>query len=85
MNILRRHSGAKFLFIEYAGKEVYLRNYLAYAAHFGIKNSSLVQVGQTPWIDHLYVKTALDLILDTVAKNGHTTGLDGFVTKSIFH
>lgn len=26
--------------------------------------------------DHLHSKTALDLVLDTTAKNGHTTGLD---------
>jgi len=77
MNILRRHNGAKIVLIEYAGNDVYLENYFKYAAYHGVMNHSLVAVGQTPWIDHLYAKTSIDLILDTIAKNGHTTGLDG--------
>jgi predicted O-linked N-acetylglucosamine transferase (SPINDLY family) len=42
---------------------------------------------QAPWLDHLYTKTALDFMLDTSSKNGHTTGLDavwaGVPTMSI--
>ena len=63
MNILRRHEGAKLLFMEYAGKDVYMQNYYAHAAYHGIRNTSIVQAAQTPWIDHLYVKTSVDLVL----------------------
>ena len=65
MNILRRHEGAKLLFMEYAGKDVYMQNYYAHAAYHGIRNTSIVQAAQTPWIDHLYVKTSVDLVLVT--------------------
>ena len=29
----------------------------------------------SPWVDHVYAKTALDLVLDTTVKNAHTTGI----------
>ena len=41
MNILRRHEGAKLLFMEYAGKDVYMQNYYAHAAYHGIRNTSI--------------------------------------------
>ena len=63
MNILRRHEGAKLLFMEYAGKDVYMQNYYTHAAYHGIRNTSIVQAAQTPWIDHLYVKTSVDIVL----------------------
>jgi predicted O-linked N-acetylglucosamine transferase (SPINDLY family) len=41
---------------------------------FGVDPSRLVLSPQAPWIDHLPTKTAIDMILDTPSKNGHTTG-----------
>jgi predicted O-linked N-acetylglucosamine transferase (SPINDLY family) len=47
-----------------------------YGPYYGI-HSSRVAIGQViPWVDHLYAKTAVDMALDTISKNGHTTGLD---------
>lgn len=45
--------------------------------YFGVKSDRLSLCPQSPWIDHLFAKTSLDMILDTPVKNGHTTGLDG--------
>ena len=39
-----------------------------------MSSDRLAFANQNPWIDHIYAKTALDLILDTITKNGHTTG-----------
>jgi len=78
MNIMRRFSGSQMLFVDHKGASTATPHLREYAAHFGIDGSSrLVLAAQAPWIDHLYAKTAVDLILDTPCKNGHTTGLDG--------
>lgn len=77
MNILQRFAGSKMVVTEHAGKEVYVPHLQAHARSFGVGSDRLVSLPQTPWIDHLYAKTSVDLVLDTVSKNGHTTGLDG--------
>ncbi len=76
--------------IEYQGFEPAIKNLKSYSrsciitffiylidSYFGVDPSRLVMSPQAPWIDHLTTKTALDMILDTPSKNGHTTGLDG--------
>jgi len=37
----------------------------------------ILRMPHAPWLEHLYVKSAIDMVLDTPIKNGHTTGLDG--------
>lgn len=55
-----------------------LREILSFALHahrmFGVPTSRMVLTPQAPWIDHLLTKTAIDMVLDTPSKNGHTTG-----------
>lgn len=77
MNILRRFPGSKMVITEHAGSGTYMPHLHKDGESYGVAEGRLVSIAQTPWIDHLYVKTAFDLILDTTVKNGHTTGLDG--------
>eukprot|EP01041_Mallomonas_annulata_P007977 gene7977-16327_t len=42
----------------------------------GVSPDRIAMSAQAMWIDHIYTKTAIDLVLDTSNKNGHTTGLD---------
>lgn len=77
MNILQKFSDSKLLIMEYAGSQTYMPNLYQVASMYGIHKDRILLVGQSPWIDHLYTKTAIDMILDTRVKNGHTTGLDG--------
>eukprot|EP01038_Epipyxis_sp_PR26KG_P008707 gene8707-11766_t len=77
MNILRHYPGSQMLFMEYSGYETYMPHLKQLAKSHGISPDRLVLIKQSPWIDHLYIKTSIDIVLDTVKKNGHTTGLDG--------
>jgi predicted O-linked N-acetylglucosamine transferase (SPINDLY family) len=77
MNIMNRFAGSNMILVEYAGHEVYKSHLQKRAKIFGIQSHRLVHIPQHPWIDHLYAKTAIDLVLDTPSKNAHTTGLDG--------
>ena len=77
MNILQRFAGSKMVVTEHAGKQVYVPHLQKRARGFGVATDRLVSLPQAPWIDHLYAKTSIDLVLDTIVKNGHTTGLDG--------
>lgn len=77
MNLLRRCSGSKLLFIEFKGSEFSMPNLKNCSRYHGIDPQRLVLSPQKGWLDHLHAKTALDMVLDTAAKNGHTTGLDG--------
>ena len=77
MNLLRRCSGSRMIFMDYKGSEFSMPNIQNHSRYHGIEPQRLVLSPQKGWIDHLYAKTALDVVLDTVAKNGHTTGLDG--------
>ena len=77
MNIVTRFAGSKMIIMEYAGHEVYKDHLRKRAKAHGVHESRMLFLPQHPWIDHLYAKTAIDLILDTPSKNAHTTGLDG--------
>ena len=77
MNILRRFSGSKMVHLHHKGSDTALKHQRKIAQFFGVEPSKLTLAQQRAWIDHLKAKTSLDLILDTSAKNGHTTGLDG--------
>lgn len=77
MNILRRFSGAYFIFVQHKGSESSTANHEEVSTMHGIRSRRLVPMPQAAWIEHLYAKTSIDLVLDTVSKNGHTTGLDG--------
>lgn len=77
MNIMQRFPGSKFLIVEYAGHEVYRHHLAKEGKYYGIGEDRLINVPQAPWIDHLFSKTAIDLVFDTISKNAHTTGLDG--------
>lgn len=76
MNILRRFPEADMIFMDYAGSEFYMANLHASGSMYGITKNRLKIAFQNPWIDHLYAKTSLDLVLDTQVKTGHTTGQD---------
>jgi predicted O-linked N-acetylglucosamine transferase (SPINDLY family) len=77
MNILQRFPDAGMLFMDYAAHRFYMPELFTGARFRGVEPHRLFSVQQSPWIDHLFAKTSLDLVLDTVVKNGHTTGLDG--------
>ena len=77
-NILRRFPKSKLMTIEYAGYDIAIENLRTqFLPAHGIKKDRVVLAPQAPWVDHIYAKTAIDMILDTSSKNGHTTGLDG--------
>lgn len=76
MNLLSSLPGAKMLMMEYRGADYFLRNLHRVAHSFGVETDRYVMVPQKSYIDHLDCKTSVDLALDTVSKNGHTTGLD---------
>jgi predicted O-linked N-acetylglucosamine transferase (SPINDLY family) len=77
MNILHRCPGSKMIFLKYEEmKYGYPRLHDQYGPYHGISQKRLAIGNVVPWIDHLYVKTAVDMNLDTISKNGHTTGLD---------
>lgn len=77
MNLMRTFAGCKMVHVHHRGSGEALPHMKRTAVMHGIAAEDVVMAGQTPWIDHLYSKTAVDMILDTGAKNGHTTGLDG--------
>ena len=78
MNIIRSVGGSKFLFTKYQGWDAARPNLEAYAPYHGVQADRLAFTKQQPWIEHLYMKTSYDLLLDTITKGGHTTGLDGY-------
>jgi protein O-GlcNAc transferase len=77
MNILNRMPGSKMMLLAYEGSAEAIVNLRKYSPYYGNRADSLAYAKQQPWIYHLKSKTALDMILDTRLKNGHTTGLDG--------
>lgn len=42
---------------------------------YGVSPDRIALMPQTPWIDHIVAKTAIDMVLDTSIKTGHTTGI----------
>jgi hypothetical protein len=77
MNIINRMPGSKMVLLAYQGSMEAIQNLRSYSLYYGNQADSLAYAKQLPWIYHLKSKTALDMILDTKLKNGHTTGLDG--------
>ena len=77
MNVLRRFPRSKLVFMDYKGTDYAMPNIRNVSRAHGIAGDRLAKAAQQPWINHLYSKTAFDLLLDTTSKNGHTTGLDG--------
>ena len=77
MNILNRMPGSKMVLIAYSGSSEAIQNLRKYSPLFGNQAGRLAYAEKIPWVYHLQSKTALDMILDTRLKNGHTTGLDG--------
>jgi len=77
MNVLRSFGGSKLAFMEYSTSKYAMKNLRKFARSLGVSSNRIVNVAQENWIDHIFTKTAFDLLLDTSAKNGHTTSLDG--------
>lgn len=77
MNILSALGGSQLVIMDYKGSDTFFPNLRNSSAFYGIHPHRLLKSLQQGWIDHLTCKTTLDLLLDTTAKNGHTTGLDG--------
>lgn len=77
MNILRIFRGSKMTLTQHAGLNMAIPNLRQYCQINGISKDRLVMSDLAPWLDHLWQKTSIDIILDTSVKNGHTTGLDG--------
>jgi len=75
-NILRGMPNSKLIHVKFAGFEQSIVNLRKNAEYYGIPANRIVQIRQAPWLEHLYLKSAIDLVLDTSIKNGHTTGLD---------
>lgn len=76
LNIMRRFPASKLLMLKYIGHQYAIKNVRNFASAAGVRSSRLALCNQVQWIDHVYSKTALDLVLDTMVKNGHTTGID---------
>jgi predicted O-linked N-acetylglucosamine transferase (SPINDLY family) len=77
MNILQIFPSSKFLFIQYPGHKEYIPNLWANGKSYGIVSEKrFLSLNQIDWFSHLQYKTSVDVMFDTVVKNGHTTGLD---------
>lgn len=76
MNILSSYPDSKMFFVEHVGTtpaKIHIRNISMIR---GVDPDRLAFAKHRPWIHHIQSKTAIDLLLDTTSKNGHTTGLD---------
>jgi predicted O-linked N-acetylglucosamine transferase (SPINDLY family) len=76
LNILRLFPRSEFMMITFQGSEGSISRLRKIAKSVGINDVRLLESPLLPWIEHIYGKTAVDLALDSVLKNGHTTGLD---------
>lgn len=76
MNVLRRFPSSTFLMMDYEASHIAIESARNNSECFGIKSTRLAHAPQAAWFDHLLTKTGFDLLFDTTAKNGHTTGLD---------
>jgi protein O-GlcNAc transferase len=75
-NILRRVPGSTLALMQYKLHDVALPNLRKEAASRGVHPDRLRGREQEPWIEHVWAKSDVDLALDTLHKNGHTTSLD---------
>eukprot|EP00981_Chlorochromonas_danica_P005603 scaffold1160_cov174-Ochromonas_danica.AAC.3 len=75
MNIIRRapHSTLVMTSGKYSD---FLANRLKEIGFHGATNEQVVLLEGLPWDQHIMVKSGLDLYLDTLIKNGHTTTVD---------
>ena len=77
-NVLRRVEVANLVFFKYKGWEQAKGRAEAELMARGVDVARRVLwADQDPWIQHTWRKTAFDFSMDTLGKNGHTTGLDG--------
>lgn len=76
MNILRRAPTAYLVLSSSRGAPAAGVNRLNQVRAHGVSIDRVNFLKQLPWDAHLHVKTALDLFLDTVIKNGHSTTVD---------
>lgn len=75
MNILRRAPHSTL--VTTSGKySDFLANRLKEINFHGATNEQVVLLEGLPWDQHIMVKSGLDLYLDTLIKNGHTTTVD---------
>ena len=76
-NVLRSNPGSRLVFFEYKGHGQAFPRLLQEFAARGIPAHRIGSAPQQEWIAHTWRKGAFDLALDTLEKQGHTTGLDG--------
>ncbi|KAJ1413937.1 glycosyl transferase family 41-domain-containing protein, partial [Ochromonadaceae sp. CCMP2298] len=76
MGILRRVPGSKIVLMLQLRDRQAMQNLIREAQVCGIAGERLLFLSQTRWFEHLHVKSAIDLFLDTVIKSGHTTSVD---------
>lgn len=75
--MLRSNPGSRLVFFEYKGHGQAFPRLLQEFAARGIPAHRIGSAPQQEWIAHTWRKGAFDLALDTLEKQGHTTGLDG--------
>ncbi len=76
MNILSSYADSKMFFVEHVSSIVAKPHIRNMSAARGVDPDRIAFAKHHPWIHHIQSKTAIDLVLDTTCKNGHTTGLD---------
>lgn len=75
-NILRRVPASALVFASTPSNLNVMRNLVREAGMQGISEHRLMFLVRTVWNAHVHHKTAIDMYLDTVRKNGHTTTVD---------
>ena len=76
MNTLRSLPGSKLLILQHGDHEIARANLEKEAKAQGISSSRLIFSPYISWTEHVRSKTAVDIVLDTIIKNGHTSLLD---------
>eukprot|EP00606_Chrysophyceae_sp_TOSAG23-5_P000023 GSChrysophyteH2.ASY1.ANO1.447.1 assembled CDS len=76
-NILQRFPAAKMLHMNHVGSDAAMKHLRKELNYYGLNQDRFAMAEQAPWIEHLLMKSSIDLVLDSSVKNGHTTGLDG--------
>ncbi|OQR91626.1 UDP-N-acetylglucosamine-peptide N-acetylglucosaminyltransferase [Thraustotheca clavata] len=77
MHILQRVPNSVMWFMKYPGYDAARYNLINEANLYGVDGENrLVFTELSPWINHIWIKQAADIVLDTSLKNGHTTLID---------
>lgn len=76
MNILRRSPATALVFNFNPSDAEAMRNLVLQGQFHGAPESRVLFLSLTKWFAHTHFKSGLDLYLDTVRKNGHTTTID---------